>query len=250
MTEEKSPPRRLFESTMDRLVNELSLREVLGDNGGPYLPLESAAPFHEGRCGQVRLFESDKVFRVVTCTLVAPAIHLDSHMVFVFTDSNSAVPHFTLDSVKAGEHFAFHLDLIPKTDIGVNLPYMNWAFTPLTEAYESSREIEGLTRAHISPLQNAIMSPWMLVHRADEAAFDRIGPLVASYMDHWFSLVNGTVPVDVTESLEDNDLTARDAANKSLIFDPDVDKVWNQIRGLIGDEAVETTRALLKATSE
>ena len=249
MTEPMSPPRRLFETTLDRLISELGLNEVNGEGGGPYLPLTSHAPFHEGRCGQVRLFESDQIFRVVSCTLVAPAIFLDSHMVFAFTESGSAVPHFTLDSVKAAENFAFHLDLIPKVDLGVNLPYMNWAFAPLNEAYDSSREIEGLTRAHITPLQHAIMSPWMLVHRASEDAFERIGPLVESYISHWLSLVKEGAPDGITGGLSKQDLINRDLANKSLIFDPDVDKVWNQIRGLIGDEAVEQTRGLLKATS-
>ena len=249
MSEPPSPPRQLFETTLDRLQRELSLTEVTGEECGPYLPLISQAPFHDGRCGQVRLFEGDGIFRVVTCTLVAPAIFLDSHMVFVFTPSESAIPHFTLDSVKTGEHFAFHLDLIPKVDLGVNLPYMNWAFAPLNESYESSREIEGLTRAHITPLQHAIMSPWMLVHRASEDAFDRIGPLVESYIAHWLSLVKSGVPGEVVDSISRVDLVERDKANKTLIFDPDVDKVWHQIRGLIGDEAVEMTRDLLKATS-
>ena len=249
MTDKSSPPRKLFSETLARLENALELTEVFGEDGGPKLPLMSHAPFHEGRCGQVRVFGSPHIFRVVTCTLVAPAIHLDSHMVFAFAHSDSALPHFTLDSVKAGEHFAFHLDLIPRVDLGANLDYMNWAFAPLNPVYEKSHEIEGLTRAHITPIQHAIMSPWMLAHRADEDAFTRIDPLVDGYIDHWLSLAKSEVPSEVRGSVSSVDLVARDRVNKDLIFDPEIDKVWNQIRGLIGEEAVEETRGYLKATS-
>jgi len=249
MTDKLSPPGKLFTETLAKLESALELKEIPGEGGGPKLPLMSHAPFHEGRCGQVRVFESLHVFRVVTCTLVAPAIHLDSHMVFAFAHSDSAMPHFTLDSVKAGDHFAFHLDLIPRVDLGVNYPYMKWAFAPLNNLYETSYDIEGLTRAHITPLQNAIMSPWMLVHRADEDAFTRIDPLVDGYIDHWLSLVKSGVPTEIKNEFSKQDLAVRDKINKSLIFDPEIDKVWNQIRGLIGADAVEETRSYLNAAS-
>ena len=249
MTDKLSPPCKLFTETLSKLESALELKEVLAEDGGPILPLISHAPFHDGRCGQVRVFESPHIYRVVTCTLVAPAIHLDSHMVFAFADSDSAMPHFTLDSVKASDHFAFHLDLIPRVDLGGRRLFKKWAFAPLNALYETSYDIEGLTRAHISPLQNAIMSPWMLVHRASEEAFTRIDPLVDGYINHWLSLVKSGVPKNISNQHEKAYLAARDKVNKSLIFDPEIDKVWNQIRGLIGEDAVEETRGYLKATN-
>lgn len=246
MSEQLSAPARLFGSTVSRLKTELGLREITGEAGGAFMPLASQAPFHQGECGEVRLYEGDAIARVLSCSLVVPAIGLDSHMVFAFSDPASPVPHFTLDSVQGKDNLAFHLDLIPKADLGTNLPYIDWAFAPLNPVYESSHDIEGLTRAHITPIQHAVMSPWMLVHRAAPDAFEQIGPLVDQYVDHWLSLVAAGVPAHVTQNLVGTDLAARDAANRALIFSPEVDKVWNQISGLIGAEAVQRIRDLLQ----
>jgi len=247
MSETHSLPGALSDKTLDRLIQTLNLKEVEGEPGDAYMPLMSHAPIHEGRCGHVRLLEGDGIFRVVTCTLVAPTIHLDSHMIFAFMPSSSPVPHFTLDSVQHGDHFAFHLDLIPRVDLGANYTYSKWAYGALTGPHEQASAIEGLEPAHISPMQRSIMSPWMMVNRANESAFTEIEATVNTYLDHWFSLVRSGAPADVTASTDAAALQARDKANKELIFSPEIDKVWDQIRGLIGDEAVQKTRDLLMA---
>ena len=45
-------------------------------------------------------------------------------------------------------------------------------------------------------------------------------------------------------------LAARNVANKKIIFDPDVDPVWNRIAPMIGEEAVAIQRALLIGEDE
>jgi hypothetical protein len=171
-------------------------------------------------------------------------------MLFAFTPGTSAVPHFTLDSVKAGEHFAFHLDLIPRLDLGANLKYMDEVFKPLTEIYEASSAIDGLSKAHISPRQYAIMSPWMLANRASEDAFSAIEKSVLAYQDHWFSLLSSGVSDAATEGVSSAELQSRNLRNKRMIFDPDVDPVWERITGMIGEEAVAIQRALLIGEDE
>jgi hypothetical protein len=158
------------------------------------------------------------------------------------------VPHFTVDSVQAGEHMAFHLDLIPRADMATHLAYMDWAFGGLTETFSAAASIEGLSPAHIGPRQRAVMSPWMVVNRATPDAFSHVEPLVLTYLKHWLSLLAAGVPEGALSDHTKASLAARDAANKAIIFDPDVDKVWNQIRGLIGNDAVETIRAQLMTT--
>jgi len=96
---EGSLPARLFSTTLQRLVDTLELQEQLADNGGPFLPLVSQLPMVQGEVGNVRLFTGNPLFRVVTCSLTVDPIQLDSHMLFAFTPGDSAVPHFTLDSV-------------------------------------------------------------------------------------------------------------------------------------------------------
>ncbi|MCB1688691.1 MAG: hypothetical protein KDI33_09410 [Halioglobus sp.] len=246
----ESLPGKLFSATLDRLVDRLGLQEQSGDHGTPYLTLESQLPMVEGEVGNIRVFTGGPLFRVVTCSLAAAPMQLDSHMLFAFTPGTSAVPHFTLDSVKAGEHFAFHLDLIPRVDLGCNLPYIDEVFGPLTPLFEAGNATEGLSQAHLSPRQNAIMSPWMLAKRATEEAFSAIDDTVKAYQEHWFSVLEKGVSKTAVAGISPAELVERNLRNKRIIFDPEVDAVWHRITGMIGKDAVDTTRALLIGEDE
>ena len=245
-----SLPRQLHELALNRVVERYRLEEVHGENGGPYLPFTCQAPFAPGAdVGCMRLFRGAPLFQVATSSIVVPQIQLDSHMVFAFSRSDSAVPHFTVDSVRAGEHHAFHLDLIPRLDLGANLDYMNEVFQPLTETCESGRAIEGLSRAELSPRQWAIMSPWMLAHRATEAAFGQIDRIVLAYQDHWFALLDKELSDAALAHTSARELARRDRLNKSIIFNADVDPVWRKITPLLGEETVAKQMEVLQAVS-
>lgn len=246
----ESLPLALWAKTLERIVERFALAEVPDEDGGPWLPLESQVPMFQGGVGQTRLFRGGPLFQMVTSNIVVPPIQLDSHMLFAFAPSASATPHFTLDSVRAGDHYAFHLDLIPRVDLGARLAYMDHCFGPLTETYERGEAMEGLSRAHLSPRQHAIMSPWMLAKRATREAFGGIDGLVEDYLGHWFRLVEEGVPADVVDGIDRAALIDRDRRNKAIIFNRDVDKVWDQITPLVGREAAERQIALLRATDD
>lgn len=244
-----SLPRALLERTLDLVIRRFGLEEVPGEGGGPWLPLISQAPMFQGGIGQVRLFRGGPLFQIVTSAIVVPPIQLDSHMMFAFAPSDSAVPHFTLDSVRAGDHHAFHLDLIPRLDLGAHLAYMDQCFTPLTPAYQRGEAMSGLSPARLSPRQYAIMSPWMLAKRATAEAFAAIDGLVDAYLEHWLGLVEQGVPEAALDGLGAAALIERDRRNKAIIFNREVDKVWDQITPLVGREAAERQIELLRQTS-
>ena len=246
----ESLPQTLFANTLARIVDRFGLQEQLSEGDRPYLPLVSQLPMAQGEVGDVRVFTGAPLFRLVTCSLTVPAIELDSHMLFAFTPATSAVPHFTLDSVKAGEHFAFHLDLIPRIDLGANLAYMEEAFDPLTDICAAGNAIEGLSQAQLSPKQHAIMSPWMLANRANESAFSAIEESVTAYQAHWFNLVDKGISKEAVADTKPDQLVARNLRNKRIIFDPEVDPVWHRITSMIGEDAVDILRALLIGEDE
>lgn len=239
----ESLSQQLHEQTLNQIVDGLALSEITAEGGGAYLPLVSQAPFFQGPLGQVRLFAGGPVQRLVSCTIVVPPIGLDSHMLFAFTADDSPVPHFTVDSVRNGEDYAFHLDLIPRVDLAVSLAYMDQVFVPLTEEFERHRELDGLTRAQLDPRQLAVMSPWMLVNRASETAFKATFDSVNRYLAHWFSLVENGVDAS---GVSGGQIAARDAGHRAVIFNPAVDKVWNQITPLLGADTVQTIIGLLR----
>lgn len=248
-TAKASAAEALWQRTLERVVRRFGLAETPGAAGGPWLPLHCHAPMHQGQIGQVRLFQGAPLFQLVSTNIGVPPIGLDSHMLFAFTPSDSPVPHFTLDAVKAGDHYAFHLDLIPRVDLGANLAYMDACFTPLTEAFSKGQSAPGLSPAQLNPRQHAIMSPWMLAKRATHEAFLAIDELVDSYLNHWLSLVERGVPEVAYEGIGKSALADRDRRNKAIIFNRDVDKVWDQITPLVGEEAAERQIELLRRTS-
>ena len=228
----------LAHSTLGKLEARLSFKER------EYIPLTSA--MMPEPVGVVRVFSGKHISKAVYICMTVPFIKLDSHMIFAFTEKGSAIPHFTLDSVCNDTNYAFHLDLIPRVDLGANLEYIDAVYGELTEKFESTGQIEGLSKAHLNPRQLAVMSPWMLVNRANEEAFAKIDDAVDFYLNHWFGLVENGIG-EIANRFSADSLSERDRRNRAIIFNPDVDKVWAQVDRLVGPEMSAKMRDILKA---
>jgi hypothetical protein len=227
---------QLCADKLERIQRQFDMHEI----GAPHITLTNERmPAPVGSC---RLFTGGPVTKLVYIGLTVPFIQLDSHMLFAFTAPDSAVPHFTLDSVFSGEHFAFHLDLIPRMDLGANLDYINTTYQPLTDEFQAARQIEGLSPAHLSPRQYAVMSPWMLAYRADETAFAAIENSVDRYLDHWLALAED----GITTNTSADALAERDRRNRAILFSPEVDPVWEKVDRLVGAEMSARLRGILQ----
>lgn len=245
--------RDLCLSTLDLVLERTRATEVTGKDGGPFQVLDLApqpegSPLTaDGPLGSYRVWTTDgPVQKIVYAGISVDSIGMDTHMVYAFSDPAGAVPHFTLDSVQAHGILAFHLDLNPRVDLGVNLPYMDGVYGPLQELFDEGQAMEGLSPAAIGPRQRAIMSPWMLVYRATPEAYRQLGKQVTGYLDRWTELTEQGLPADIAASVKDVDLPGRDAANRALIFSRDVDKVWDQITPLVGQQTSELMRINLE----
>ena len=231
----------LCDRTVDHITNSLGLSLLHDDQ------LISAMDGSD--VGSHRILGIEGGVHLVSVGMTVAQFGLDSHMMFAFTPATSPVPHFTLDAVLAGPHYAFHLDLIPRLDPGANLAYLDHCFAPLTEAHDACLELEGLTPAHLSPRQWQLMSAWMLAHRADEPGFASITPTVDAYRDHWLALLSLGVPDSATGGATPELLAARDAANRAAIFSPEVDPVWARVDQLLGTAVSEGIRTSLRDAS-
>ncbi|MFF3611556.1 hypothetical protein [Streptomyces sp. NPDC002580] len=198
-----------------------------------------------GPVGSVRYFTgTGPVASVVHISLVVPAVGLDSHMVFAFGTADSALPHFTLDAVHTGDDYAFHLDLVQRADLASHPVYTDSVYGPLTDAHDSAARIDGLSPAAVGPRQRALMSPWMLVHRADDAALRAVTPLAETYLEQWLSLA-GAFPPEAAEEVEDTDLADRDHRLRTALFSREVDPVWARVDRLLGPATTDALRGLL-----
>jgi hypothetical protein len=238
----ESLSRKHMERALSTIVDRLKLRETVGEAGGPLVPLTSQF----GPVGALRCFTGSPLHQVVTISIAVPPIGLDSHMLFAFAPADSAVPHFTIDSVHTGQFFAFHLDLIPRVDLGENLAYIDEAFAPLTEANEAAKAIPGTEPAHLKLRQLALMSPWLLAFRADEEAFKKLAGPTDAYLSHWLKLVDKGMGPKAMENVDRGHLAVRDQRNKDFIFDPQVDPVWSQVARLVGEPVATELRRILR----
>ena len=238
--------RDLCVGSVDAIVDRLGLVEQPGDGTPEFLQLTSPM-VPDKPVGTMRIFRKPDVCDLCYVGLTVDTIGLDSHMLFAFTRPGSPVPHFTVDSVWSEPFFAEHLDLIPKVDLGANLAYMDYCFTPLTEILERGKAIEGLDVPSLSPRQHAVMSAWMFVNRADETAFKELSSIVDEYRDHWFGLIEQGVPDSALGGATAAQMAERDRRNRAIIFNADVDPVWAQVARLIGDEQSERVRTTLAA---
>jgi hypothetical protein len=234
-------PMKLSVDKLEQIAQRTDVRELKGDDGGPHRRVLSAQDGQQ--IGQSRVFVGDGVVKkVVYHEIAVEQIGLDSHMIFAFTDAASPVPHWTFDSVVAFGNHAFHLDLIPRLDLGANLGYMDDVYGRVTAAFENGLKQEGLSEAAIGPRQRAVMSPWMLAYRVDEELYPTIDVHVQAYLDAWFDMVDNGIAPEVAAQVDTARIAERDAANRSMIFNRALDPVWDQITPLMGMEQSEHLR--------
>lgn len=236
-------PRAVAEAVIERIVGRFGMDE----DAGARLSLRSPAGGGAGAC---RTWTGGPLQRLVYVGLDIDAIRLDSNLLYAFTPPESAVPHFTLDTVAAPGTHAFHLDLVPRVDLGAHVEYVRYCYDLLTDTTLEVAAWEGLSPAGLTPLQYAMASPWMLVHRATASAFARVREPVDEYLEHWFALVEDGLPPHVGDTIDASWLPERDRRLRAALFDPVVDPAWDQMDQLVGADDSATIRALLRGDSE
>ena len=229
--------------TLDLVVAGVGATEVQGPGGGPVL-----AVGHDGgnATGTMRVFRADSGVKVVWTSLSVPARKHETCMVFAFTPPESPLPHFTLDCSDRPDGHAFHLDLCPRVELATHREYMDEVFEPLSSAYAEGSAVSGLSATGTTRRQYAMMSPWMLVHLADEPAFRAVEPTVRAYAEHWLALLRDGLSAEVTATLAGVDLAARDDAFRANLFSPSIDPVWGRVTGMLGEQAAATIRGELE----
>lgn len=237
----------LSETTLHHLIEATGATEEHGQDGGPLL---LATADDESPSGTMRLFTGGLVQKIVWTKLEVPARGVTTCMIFAFAEPAGGLPHFTLDCSDHGNGgYAFHLDMLPRVELATHVAYMDEVFGPLTEAYTSGGALPGLSPTRTTRRQFAMMSPWMLVNRADEEAFKAMSGPVGNYVRHWLDLVEKDLPDDVKKTLDADELKRRDEQLRFNLFSPEVDPVWRDVAKIVGDESSEAMRLMLTSNA-
>lgn len=229
-------------NVLDSIGSDFNFTEVKGVDG-PFMRLTSS--MSDKSVGSARILKGSGSEKLVYIGLKVEAFQLDSHMVFSFADEYSSLPHFTLDAVHVQDHYAFHLDLIPRMELATHLDYMNAVYDPLTSIFKETTQYEGLEKAHLTPVQISMMSPWMLAYRCHENLLEKVQVSADYYLSHWKHLRREGVKISAQNQLGPNQLAAHDKIHRSALFSRKVDPVWDRIDGILGHEQSEQLRCLL-----
>ena len=197
----------------------------------------------ETRVGELRVYRGRGVVEKVVSAhfkLETPAI--ESYMVTVFTRPESPVPHFVLDVVRFGPKASFHVDLLPKRDLGVSLGYVDCCFAPLSQI-RADLEQDARFAVGTAPLrQKAFLSPWMALYTHEPELLEVARSYVDRYFAHWSSLLTTRDP----ELELDPVVAARDAVNRKLVFSRELDPVWGMLDRALGAPTVDMLLSALR----
>jgi hypothetical protein len=250
--ERRLDPEAVCTRVVSKLIEELGCVDIAPDS-----PAWRDITREGRRVGELRVYRGrGRVQKIVTShfnleapftrasaasAAQAPHQALESHSVTVFTAPESPVPHFVLDSVRFGPKVSFHVDLLPKRDLGVSLSYLDRCFAPLTDI---RAELDQDTRfvAGSAPLrQRALLSPWMALYTLDPELLGTAMGFIERYFKHWASLLRSDAP----ELHSAPDVAARDRQHRKLVFSREVDPVWGMLDRALGSDMVDVLLSVL-----
>lgn len=230
-------PETVCTRVVARLIKELSCVDIAPDS-----PVWRDLMHGNEIVGELRVYRGrGRVQKVVSSRFALGNPSMDSHSVVVFTQPDCPVPHFGLDSVRLDTRVHLYVDLLPKRDLGVSLPYLDRCYVPLSDM---RRELEQDARftPSVAPLRHrALLSPWHALYTLDPADLAAAEEYVDAYLSHWASLLRSKEP-ELDSSPE---LVARDVAYRKTLYSRDVDPAWGMLDRVIGHSTVDDILAAL-----
>lgn len=227
----KLDPEGIATKVIVRLIEELSCVSITPDS-----PAWQDIVSQGRRVGELRVYRGrGRVQKIVTSSFAIGSPAVEGQSVFVLTDPSSPVPHFVLDSLQTGSRVTFHLDLLPKRDLAVSLPYLDRCYVPLSEVRADLDADARFAAAQLSRRLRSLLSPWNVAHTVDVNDLAVAQAFVDRYVTHWASLLRG----DGKEFESAPEIAWRDVQHRQLLFRRGVDPLWDVLDGLLDRAAVD-----------
>jgi hypothetical protein len=236
------PPRKLDPETvctrvMARLIEQLACVDIAPDS-----PAWRDLMHGTDIVGELRVYRGrGRVQKVVSSRFALGTPSMDSHSLVVFTQPDSPVPHFGLDSVRLDTRVHLYVDLLPKRDLGVSLPYVDLCYVPLSDARRELEQDQRFTPS-VAPLRHrALLSPWHALYTLDPNDLNAAEEYVDRYLTHWSNLLRSDDPVLAPSPA----VAERDAAYRATLYSRDVDPAWGMLDRVISRSTVDEILAAL-----
>ncbi len=236
--ERELDPEAICTRAVSRLIEEIRCVHIAPDS-----PSWQDLRRGDTRVGELRVYRGRGVVeKVVSAYFKLEAPSTESYMMTVFTQPASPVPHFVLNVVRFGQQASFYVDLLPKRDLGILLPYVDRCFAPLSAIRADLEQDPRFAPAPAPLRQRAFLSPWvaLFTHAPEQLV------VAHRYVDRYFAHWSGLLTSDAPELRPDAALAARDVLHRSLVFSRELDPVWNRLDRAVGTATVDTLLAALR----
>jgi hypothetical protein len=236
-----------IDAVATRSAAAIEFEERLGENDGPYLALRREDDA-TADAGFVRLWaakDSAYVDRMIHVRLLSDPV--DTQLFFVFGRSDTAMPHFHAQVVQfAPDACVFNADFLPRLDPVDHPEYFTQVFAPLSKPYwRAVNDHDNVcSRAPANPAIAAYLTPWSIGVGAPTswAELDRVAPQIQAFHEHYLQLAIG-----LDYAVDADALRERDRRHLEAFFADKLDpRAWRGVYGLIGEQAGQQLKQLLK----
>jgi hypothetical protein len=231
----------LFEQVFKHFKDQLAVTELSVDNGHCFQAFthsETGKP-----AGLLKVYRGKApVEYIITTSLYVEEMGLESYMLMAFVDPSSAIPHFAFDVMTNSERGAFHVDYIPRLDLGIHPEYSKQVFEPLNDALDTLKADPDFAPGDGGRLLLSMLSPWTGLFQATPDILAGGSTLIDRYLQHWFSLIDKGVSATANaEALAD-----RDRRHRLALYNEENDMLWGLLKNLIGEKDRDLILSLLR----
>ena len=236
-----SASQQLFEHVFKRFKKQLAATELTADNNHCFQAFthsETGKP-----AGLLKVYRGKApVEYIITSSLYIEEMGMESYMLMAFAEPGSALPHFAFDAMTNSERGAFHVDYIPRLDLGIYPQYSKQVFEPLNEALDTLKANPDFSPGDGGRLLLSMLSPWTGLFQATPDKLAGGSTLIDHYLQHWFSLINTGVSTTVSSKA----LADRDQQHRLALYNEENDMLWGLLKNLIGEKDRDLILSLLR----
>ena len=231
----------LFEQVFKRFKQQLAVTELTADKGHcfqAFTHTETGKP-----AGMLKVYRGKApVEYIITSSLYVEEMGMESYMLMAFVDPGSAIPHFAFDAMTNSERGAFHVDFIPRLDLGTHPQYSKQVFEPLNDALDTLKADPDFSPGDGGRLLLSMLSPWTGLFQTTPDKLAGGAMLVDRYLQHWFTLIDQ----GVSTTVDSEALANRDRLHRLALYNEENDMLWGLLKNLIGEKDRDLILSLLR----